>query len=55
MCSILSKVTQPVDFIKPNVIQKLACKVKYISQINRGLIFFPESEDKIFLKYLARL
>ena len=27
-------------FIKANIIQKLAYKVKYICQINRGLMFF---------------
>ena len=43
MCSILSKATQPVDFIKPNVIQNLANRVKYISQINGGLIMFFSS------------
>ena len=40
MCSILSKATQPTDFIKPNVIQNLANRLKYISQINGGLIMF---------------
>ena len=40
LCSILSKGTQPFDFIKPNVISKLTYKVKYISQINGGLIMF---------------
>ena len=29
---------QSLDFIKPNIIQKLAYKFKYISQINGGLI-----------------
>ena len=38
MCSIFSKAIQPLDFIKANIIQKLAYKVKYISQINGGLI-----------------
>ena len=57
MCSILSKATVPVDFIKPNIIKKLANKVKYIGQINGGLImfFFQEFKNKIFLKYLAQL
>ena len=52
MCSILSKATQPVDFIKPNIIQKLANKVKYINQINGGLIifffFFKNSRIRFF-------
>ena len=59
MCSILSKATQPVDFIKPNIIQKLANKVKYINQINGGLIifffFFKKIKNKIFVQYLAQL
>ena len=40
MGSLFSKATQPSDFIKPNVIRKLAYKVKYIGQINGGLIMF---------------
>ena len=36
MCNIFGKDTQPFDFIKPNKIQKLAYKVKYIGQINGG-------------------
>ena len=32
--------TQPFDYIKPNVIWKSTYKVKYISQINGGLILF---------------
>ena len=50
---IFSKGTQPFDFIKPNVIQKLAYKVKYINQINGCLIIF--FLNLIFLNYLARL
>ena len=37
---VFSKSIQPFNFIKPNVIQKLAYKVQYISQINGGLILF---------------
>ena len=49
MFSIFSKAVQPYDFIKPNVIQKLAYKVKYISQINGGLImFFRKLKNKVF-------
>ena len=33
-----SKATKLFDFIKLNIIRKLACKVKYDSQINGGLI-----------------
>ena len=57
MCSIFSKATQLQDFIKPNVIRKLAYKVKYISQINGGLImFFRKFKDQIFFKLVkARL
>ena len=40
--SIFSKDTQPFDFIKHNVIWKLAYQVKYSSQINGGLIRFSE-------------
>ena len=39
LCYIFSKATQPFDFIKPNIFGKLAYKVKYISQINVGLIW----------------
>ena len=46
---IFSKGTQPLDFIKRNVIRKLAYKVKYISQTNRGLImFFGNSRIRFF-------
>ena len=42
ICSIFSKATETLDFIKCNIIQKLAYKSqKYISQVNGGLnIFF---------------
>ena len=40
LCSTFSKDTQPFDFIKCNIIRKLAYKVKNISQINGGLIMF---------------
>ena len=39
MCRIFSKTTLPFDFIKPNVIQKLAYKVKYISEMVVGSYF----------------
>ena len=49
MCSTFSKATQPFDFIKPNEIRKLAIQVKYISQINGGLIMvFRNFEKNIF-------
>ena len=35
---IFSKGTQPFEFIKCNIIQKLAYKFKYISQTNGGLL-----------------
>ena len=39
------------DFMKHNVIQKLTYKVKFISQINGGLLFhvFQKFDNKIFL------
>ena len=37
-----SKGASPFDFIKRYVIPKLSYKVKYISQINDGLIMFSE-------------
>ena len=37
---MFSKGIQPFDFIKYNVIQKLAYKVQYISQINGDLLMF---------------
>ena len=50
MFSTFSKATQPFDFIKPNVIWKLGNKVKYISQINGGVIMlFRKFEKNIFL------
>ena len=43
MRDIFSKATQSFGFIKPNAIRKLVCKVKYISEIKRGLnMFFSE-------------
>ena len=37
---MFSKCTQIFDFIRRNIIQKLPYKVKYIDQINGGLIMF---------------
>ena len=50
--SIFSKTTQPFDFIKSNLIKKLASKVKYASQINGVLImfFFGNSRIRFFKK-----
>ena len=48
MCSIFSKNTQTLDFIKHNVIRKLAYKVKYISQINGDLRFFANLRIRFF-------
>ena len=46
---LFSKSTQQSDFLKQNIIRKLTYKVKYISQINRGLImFFTKSRDTFF-------
>ena len=56
MSSTFSKTTQPFDFIKPNVTWKLANKVKYISQINGGLIrFFLEIPEEHFLKLVGSI
>ena len=55
MCSTFSKATKTFDFIKPNLIRKLANKVKYISQINRGLIMFFWKFKNIFLNYSSWL
>ena len=53
-CSIFSKATEPFDFIKHNIIRNSAYMVKYISQINRGLMFFTGSRLRFFIM-LARL
>ena len=46
---MFSKGTQTFDFIKRNVIRKLAHKVKYIDQINGGLIMiFRNPRVKFF-------
>ena len=50
-----SKGTQPFDFIKPNVIGKLALKVKYNSQINGGLIMFFGNSRIRFLKLVGSI
>ena len=42
LCRNVVKDIQPLDFIKHNVIQQLAYKAKYISQINGGFIMFFE-------------
>ena len=47
LCSIFSKDTQSFDFIKLNVVRKLAYKVKY--SINVGMIMFFENFRKRFL------
>ena len=47
-CSIISKGAPPFDFIKGIVIQKLTYKVKYINQINGGLMFFGGSRIRFF-------
>ena len=43
-------VMQSFDFIKCNIIQKLACKVKFISLITGGLIMFFGNSRIRFLK-----
>ena len=48
LCSIFSKGTQPFDYIKRNIIRKLAYEVKYTSQINGGLIICRLWFNKIF-------
>ena len=44
---MLSKGTQPFDFVKRNIIRKLVYKVEYIDQIN-GI--FRKFKSKIFFK-----
>ena len=44
---IFSKATQPFDFIKPNLIQKLTYKVKCISQRRFGHVLL-EIQENIF-------
>ena len=39
---------QPFDFIKQNIIQKLACKIKFNGQINGGSMFFRSARIKFF-------
>ena len=49
LCNIFCKSTQPFDFIKHNVIRKLAYKVNYIIQINGVLIMlFSNSRVRFF-------
>ena len=50
LCSTFRKGTQPFDFMKRNIIRKLATKVKYVSQINRGLIMFFRNSRISFFK-----
>ena len=47
-CSIFSKATEPFDFIKHNIIQNSAYMVRYISQIDRDLMFFTGSTLRFF-------
>ena len=48
------KATQPFCFIKPTIIKKLAYVVKYITQINGGLIkIFWKFENKIFFELVG--
>ena len=49
MCNTFSKGMQPFNFIKLNIIRKLANKVKNISQINGGLSCFFRKFENIFL------
>ena len=54
-CKLICKATQPVYFIKPNVIRNLAYKVKYISQTNEDLIMFSEIQEYEFLKLIISI
>ena len=48
-CAAFNKGTQPFDFIKYNVIRKLAYKVKYIGEINGDLLMlFRNSRTRSF-------
>ena len=54
MCNTFSKGMQPFNFIKLNIIRKLANKVKNISQINGGLsCFFGNS--RTFFKLVGSI
>ena len=48
LCSIFSKGTQSFDFIKSDIIWKLTYEVKYISQINGGLMFSRNLRTRFF-------
>ena len=53
--NLFSNGTQPFDFIKPNVIGKLALKVKCNSQVNGGLIMFFGNLRIRFLKLVFKI
>ena len=55
LCSLFNKDTYPFDFIKPNVIWKLNCKVKYKCQVNGGLIMFFENSRIRFFKLVGSI
>ena len=50
-CSIFRKGTEQFDFIRCSLIQKSAYKVKYISQISGGLMFFASSRLRFFKEF----
>ena len=56
LCSTFSKGTQPFDFIKRNIIQTLAYKIKYVVQINGCLIMlFGHLKGRFFFKLVGSI
>ena len=50
LLQIFSKSTQPIGFVKPNIIRISNYKVKYIRQVAGGLIIFFRNSRIIFFK-----
>ena len=55
LCSIFSKGTEPFDYTKSNIIWKLTFNIKYINQINGGLILFFKNSRIFFFNWLVWL
>ena len=54
LCSIFNKGTKPFDFIKRDIIRKLADKVKHKVKLMEFDHVFQKFQNNIFLNYLAR-